>query len=285
MKQHLTLPLTALSCGLLGFALRLAQNKTGFEAASGLPVSGNLWGTLLLGLLAVSLVLVILLTHSLPAGAPRDPEQFAPAFSTQHSLPLNFLVSGFFLVILSGLLEIAAGAGLLPALREYDSAFQMALVSGSASRKLYLILGVTSAVSGACLLSAAPACRRSGSREANTPSRSVSGNLLLIPPVFLVIRLVVTYRQVSVIPSLMSYYVEILTLSALTLAFYRLSSFAFQSGHTRRFARYAVAAVILCITLLADQTSVCSILLYLGFALTLLAFLLLRLKNAANTQA
>ena len=227
--------------------------------------------------LAAGIVLTALLSRALPAGSPHDPESFLAAFSTRSMVSLNVLVAGIFLIALSGLLEMAAGAGLFPVLREHDPAFTLALVSGSASRKLFLILGATNIATAMCLLSVVPACRRAGHREAGTSGHKLCSSLLLVPPAVLVIRLVVTYREVSVIPSLAVYYVEILALVALTLAFYRLSSFAFQSGDTCRFTLYAVSAVLLCLTTLADQTSFCGILFYLGCALSLLGFLLLRL--------
>ena len=282
MKKHLTLPLLALAGGLLGLALRLGQNKTGFEAATGLPVPGNLWGILLVASLAAGMVLTVLLVRPLPAGSAQDSNSFPEAFSTQNLIFLSLLVAGIFLIALSGLLEMAAGAGLFPILREYDSTFSLALVSGSASRKLFLILGAINAAIAVCLLSVVPACRRAGHHEATTAIHKICGSLLLVPPAVLVVRLVATYREVSVIPSLTTYYVEILALVALTLAFYRLSSFAFQSGDTRRFALYSTAAVMLSLTVLADQSSLCGVLFYLGCALALLGFLLIRLDNAPS---
>ena len=43
MKKYAVYPLLALAGGAAAFVLRLAQNRTGFEAATGLPVAGNLW--------------------------------------------------------------------------------------------------------------------------------------------------------------------------------------------------------------------------------------------------
>ena len=47
MKKYAAYPALVLAGGAAAFALRLAQNRTGFEAATGLPVAGNLWGRLL----------------------------------------------------------------------------------------------------------------------------------------------------------------------------------------------------------------------------------------------
>ena len=89
-------------------------------------------------------------------------------------------------------------------------------------------------------------------------------------------RLVLTYRAVSTDPSLVNYYPELLAVVFLTLGFYRLSSFAFRSGRTRRFALYAVLAIAFCLATLADLPDTARLLFYLGGALTLFGFLLQR---------
>ena len=95
--------------------------------------------------------------------------------------------------------------------------------------------------------------------------------------------LVLVYRVDSVDPALEAYYVELLALVFLTLGFYRLSSFAFGAGRTRRFALYTGAAVVLSLAALTDGAAgISSTLLYLGGALTLLGFLLLRLCRPAG---
>ncbi len=71
----------------------------------------------------------------------------------------------------------------------------------------------------------------------------------------------------------------------MTLAYYRLSSFAFQSGDTRRFSLYACLAFVFSCTALADGSVYLSALLILaGGALSLLGFLLLRLSNLPSPE-
>ena len=133
----------------------------------------------------------------------------------------------------------------------------------------------------AALFAAVTVCRKGG-KQAPDGEPKTSGSLLLLPPAALVIRLVLTYRLDSVNPVLAAYYVELLALVFLTLGFYRLSSFAYKAGRTRRFALYTSAAVVLCLAALAD--SGCTFparLLYAGGAVTLLGFLLLRLLAPA----
>lgn len=85
-----------------------------------------------------------------------------------------------------------------------------------------------------------------------------------------------TYRVVSVDPSLTDYYTELLAVVFLALAFYRLSSFAFRAGRTRRFAVYAALAIAFCLATLADRPDPARLLFYLGGAVTLFGFLLQR---------
>ena len=53
MNRSMLLPGLALVGGAAAFVLRALQNRTGFEAATGLPISGNLWGMALMAVLVV----------------------------------------------------------------------------------------------------------------------------------------------------------------------------------------------------------------------------------------
>ena len=101
-------------------------------------------------------------------------------------------------------------------------------------------------------------------------------HLLLAVPVCLVVRLVLTYRIHSVSPSLTAYYVELLTLVVLTLAFFRLSSCSVQPTPSGRLTWYSCLSVVLCLTVMADPLTLSTRLLYVGSCLTLLGFLILQ---------
>ena len=269
MKQHMLCPLAALIGGVLAAGLRLAQNRTGFEASTGLPVPGNLWGMLLISLLIVLAVLFFLLVRCIPLRVDTPPApSFAVSFSTTQAGLLTVTVAGVLLVALSGVWEAALGLGVLPGGED----------ASSAAGRLSLVLGVMSLLSAGSLFSAVVACRRAGAHEADAPAaQPVRGTLLLVPVVFCVIRLVVTYREDSIDPALSVYYIDLLALVFLTLAFYRLSSFAFQAGLTRRFAFFAMAAIVLCAAVLTDPLPLCTRLYFAGCGVSLLGFLLLRL--------
>lgn len=282
MKKQWMLPLVAVLGGAAAFALRLVQTRTGFESATGLPIPGNAAGTALVILLVALAVLLALLVRRLPKEAEQGPA-FPADFATGDAKLLTLPVIGVFLMALSGLADLYEGLGLGSLLDQMSAA---AAGSGYAetavplaesagfSHQLQLLMGLLSILSAAGLFCGLLACRAG---DGGTP-KPFNGNLLLIPPVALVVRLVLTYRVDSVNPALAAYYVELLALVFLTLGFYRLSSFAFRAGRTRRFALYAGAAVALSIATLADGSRyLSSILLYAGGALALLGFLLLRL--------
>lgn len=115
MKKQLLLPLASAAGGAAALVLRLLQNKTGFEAATGLPVPGNAPGTALTALLAVLAAALYLLARLLPAeteDGPFFPEDFRTVNAALVALP----VVGIFLMAVSGALDIAAGAALMNSL-------------------------------------------------------------------------------------------------------------------------------------------------------------------------
>lgn len=289
MKKQLLLPLAAAAGGAAGLVLRLLQNQTGFEAATGLPIPGNAPGTALAVLLAALFAVLFLLARMIPPAeeeGPLFPEDFRTANAGLAALP----IMGIFLMALSGGLDILAGAALLnpgglesvggpdgPAVFWAAGAVVSGPVLSSRGR---LITGVLTLLSAVCLFPPAACCLcRPGARP-----RTASPALLLVPPVCLVARLVLAYRVDSVNPALASYYVEILALVFMTLAFYRLSSFAYRAARPRHFALYTGAAVALCLTVLTDGDGFSALLLYAGGALTLMGFLLLWLTGGRSVS-
>ena len=287
MKKHLALPALAVLGGAAAFILRLLQNRTGFEAETGLPVPGNVPGLALIALLVLLAAVTCFLVWKLPKEQAPGPA-FPADFSTTDPKLLVLPVMGVLLIALSGLVDLAQGLGIaLPGAPGLNDAYVLTASTEawfpglSFSRRALLLMGLLSLASAAGLFPAVAACRP---RKRRKPA---PGTVLLIAPVALVVRLVLTYRIDSVNPALEAYYVELLALVFLTLGFYRLSSFAVQTGRTRRFALYAIPAVILSLASLADRniTNQAAPLLYLGGAVTLLGFLLLRLcRSAGNCE-
>lgn len=278
MKKYNALPLVSVVGGAVAFVLRLLQNRTGFEAETGLAVPGNLFGIALVILLVVLAAGMLVLARVWPGKGECAPV-FPADFSVEDPRQLTLPVAGAFLIALAGLADVFEGltsGNLLAQMRAAAdpyglSAAEMPLFSS----RVQLILGLLLLLAGAALLLSVIACRR---KEAGTYSPA----LLLVMPVVLVVRLVLTYRADSVNPSLAAYYVSLLALVFLTLAFYRFSSFAYECGDPRRFSLYAGIAVVLSLASLADGgPHISSLLLCAGGAVFLLGFLL-RMSGAGE---
>ena len=112
MKKQLLLPLAAVAGGAAALVLRLLQNKTGFEAATGLPVSGNAPGMALVVFLAALAVVLFVLAGLLPAedeGGPFFPEDFR----TVNAGLVSLVIMGVFLMAISGGMDLLAGAAFM----------------------------------------------------------------------------------------------------------------------------------------------------------------------------
>ena len=283
MKKPLLLPFIALVGGAAAAVLRLLQNTTGFEEGTGLPIPGNLPATALVILLVLLAAVLILLVRRLP-------EKAAPAFPadfTARDPRLLFVpMAGLFLMGISGVLDLVAGLVLTETL--IQSAVSAADPSGMTSvvaisssdgysSQAHLILGVLDLLAAAGLFFAVRAC---GTKHRHSRLR-FNGTWLLAPVLAMAVRLVLAYRVDSVNPALEAYYVELLALVFLNLAFYRFSSFSFDAGRTRRFALYACCAVVLCLAAFCDSSSLSARLLEIGAGLCVLGFLLLHLTAAS----
>ena len=270
MKKYLSILFTALAGGGLSFALRLAQNRTGFEPDTGLPIPGNVFSLVLPVVLAVLAVLTAALCRGLPVEKEDTPGDFPDYFQARDTLTPTLLVAGAFLWLLSGGLELFTALA-------YRQGLVLGLLTsgGMFSPVLSMLSGVLTILSALSLFPMISACR-TGGRQAGAEHRPLNSNLLLVPVAALVLRLVLVYREDSVNPSVSAYYVGLLALSALILSFYRASPFGFHCGRTRRFAVYSLWALFLSIATLADGHAPADALLYLGGALLTAGLLLMR---------
>ena len=286
MKKQLLLPLAAVAGGAAALVLRLLQNKTGFEAATGLPIPGSAPGVALTVLLAALVLVMAALARLLPR-EHEDGPFFPEDFRTAGAGLVALLITGIFLMAVAGGMDIAVGGALLNLTEEVPGGPDGPTVIFSTwgpglavTPKARIIMGALALASAMSLFPAAVSCRR---RPGVRP-RTANPALMLFSPVCMVARLVLAYRVDSVNPSLQAYYVEILALAFMTLAFYRLSSFAYHAAKPRRFALYAGAAAALCLTALADGESLSALLLYAGGAAVLLGFLLLWLTEGHSVS-
>ena len=291
MKKEYALPLTAALGGAAACVLRLLQNHTGYEADTGLPIPGNFAALALAALLAGLAAALALTARFLPS--EEDPGPVLPRdFSTENAGLLTLPMGGVFLLALSGLSDLAEGLRLLPEGRVSSRHAIYGILRagglGFTPQGQLLMGGLTlaAAVSLFPVLAGEPPPTGGGHRRREGgPRHKAPSAITLLPVAALVVRLVLTYRVDSVNPSLTMYYVELLALVFMTLGFYRLSSFAFQAGRTRRFGLYAAASLVLCAASLADGSAYLStLLLYAGGALTLTGFLLLRIADSLEAE-
>lgn len=273
MKYNNALPLAAILGGGIAFALRLAQNRTGFSPETGLPIPGNLPGLLLLIALAASAAVCFILSRRLPARHP-DPRPFEEAFFGGPAL----LSVGIFLAAISGGLDIWAvlqGGFPIPP----DAA--MPSVDVNFSPPVSIFVGGLTAFSAVCLFPAAAAIS-AGKRSRRR--HSVAPPAMLMPLAPLVVRLVLTYRLRSSSPVLTAYCVELLAISALILAFFRLAAFAYEDGSTQSFPLWSAVSVIFCCATLGDGHDLSGYLFFGGCALIQLGFLM-AFRPAARIRA
>lgn len=283
MNKRFALPLTAALGGAAACVLRLLENHTSYEPDTGLPIPGSLATLALAGMLICLAIALFLTSRMLPE--EEDPGPALPKdFSTASTGLLTLPMCGVFLLALSALADLAEGLRMLPeGIVSSQHAIYGILREGGLgySPQGQLLMGVLGLAAAASMFPVLAGCRRREGR----PTHQAPAVITLAPVAALVVRLVLTYRIDSVNPSLSMYYVELLALVFLTLAFYRLSSFAFQAGRTRHFALYAAISVVLCVTSLADGSAyLSSLLLYAGGAATMLGFLLLRITNSVEAE-
>ena len=273
MKKYDSILFTALVGGGLSFGLRLAQNRTGFEPDTGLPIPGNVFALVLPAVLAALALLTAVLCRALPSEKEDTPGSFPDYFQARNTLTPMLLVTGAFLWLLSGGLELFTALA-------YRQGLVLGLLTsgGMFSPVLSMLSGGLMILAALALFPVISACRFGGKRTSSTSAEppSLNSNLLLVPVAALVLRLVLVYREDSVNPSVSAYYVGLLALSALILSFYRASSFGFHCGRTRRFAVYSLWTLLLGIAALADSRSPAYALLSLGGILLVTGLLLMR---------
>ena len=221
-------------------AARFLELKNNYDPA-GLPTGGFPY---LPAVLAAAAVVFPLSARGLPA---RDAvtADFGGIFRFDGQLTLTAAVLGGFLLLAAAALRLVSG--------------------GMAG--LELILSVFLACSGAALLYALIAQRRSG---------AFAPTALLMPVCFLVVQLIVTYRANARDSVLGHFYVELLLLATLCLASLYLAAFAYRCGAPRSFAPAAHLALTLaaaCCVDMALARRFAGLAACLGAALLLLAYL------------
>ena len=157
MKKYASILFTALAGGGLSFALRLAQNRTGFEADTGLPVAVNPFALLLPVLLAALALVIFLLTRRLPGEKEDTPLTFTGYFSVRNTGVLTLMVTGIFLWGLSGIADIV--------LARFRPSVSADSILFAITPRLYILLGILTVLSAGALYVLLDTCRRGGKRR------------------------------------------------------------------------------------------------------------------------
>lgn len=222
MKQIHPFQFAVIGGGVLACMLRIQEARTGFEPETGLPIAENLWRILLpVALIALIIVFFLILRKTAPGPQPSS-SSFTDCFRASSALSFLPLVA-LLPILYSGVSSIMA----FRISREWTDA----------------LCAATALVMAASLFPMARWFAFPGHNDAD--GLSFSPNLLLFPPVALVVRFVAVYRVVSINPVLAAYWPEFLALAAITLAFYRLAGFDFQRGNTWIFLFWSALAVAL----------------------------------------
>lgn len=219
--------------------LRAAQMMTGFDA-EGLPISGNLPGTLLPFVLLAAAAYFVLTARKLPAQS-NVTGALADRFLFQDMTAVTAAVAGSFLLLASAAATVMG----------YGSLRHVLLTTFAVAAALSLLYTVFSLYRG----------------------NAVQGIVLLVPVFCLVVYLVFLYRADAADPILAGIYVELLAASALTLSSLELAAFAFLGGAPRVFLPAGAMALVLSIAAAAERKSLAVSLLFLGCALLELGFL------------
>lgn len=256
MKQRDPLFTPSVTLGIACCCLRFVQNRTGFEPDTGLPIHGNLPALALPVLLAVSAAaLLVLAVRTLPKGPVE--RSFGRQFDLRRDGWLTTALMGTGVMAFSGAWELA---GVLGGQEDVIlTADGMEIITRSTGGDLAgVLMAAMSVAAGVCLLAGLLMSRR---------SQEVQPLPLMGVPLCLMARLIFVYRVHSVNPVLTDYYLEILSLAVLSLAFYRLSGFAVGAGSPRFLAAYTGMACVLALPLLVDGGS--TAILHLGACLAL----------------
>lgn len=227
--------------GLALFLLRLAQNRTGFDPATGLALP-SLAGTALAAAVAACAAVEFILFLRLPKGKAAYAGQFAPP--ERETLP----------AAAGGLL--LAGGGVLLILGALPSWTLVDLGTG--------LLGAAAGAGFLLLVRKA----RAGEELTVAP---------LLPPLFFSVCFLLTiYLPAESDPVLARFYIPVLAAALTSYAFSQLAAFLRKEGSPRSFVFTGDMAVALCLAALADGGGLGQVLLFAGCAVLLTVFLLLR---------
>lgn len=223
MRKQILYPVLALVLGGLGAALRMWQRLNAYDA-SGLPVTGALPSVVLAAFLVLCAALFLWLAFRMPKTL-EDQSHTAPGGDP---LALLLMAAGA-LALVGGALHLFGVAG---SYQELDALFYAsaderseALRTFFLSNFLIVVLVVASVPTAVALLYQGKRAKSGG--EGNT-------FVTLMPPLFVWIWLIESYRQHTANPILWDYVLFLMAVVCLLISGYFRAGFAFGVGKPRR---------------------------------------------------
>lgn len=213
-----------------GGFLRWLQNQASYEAETGLAVRGSIWPiAAAIWLVVGAIYFAAVVSRIQGKGRVRLPLKFADAFRPEHVLiPAASLVCGLVMLV---------GGALLVLRTPLDEP----------QRKLLQVLGGIAILTG---VSFPLYLLRAGEEDPPSVVRTVLGTL---PIALFAFWLIVSYKMHIVDPTVSKYAVEIITISAAAVAFFRMAGFVFESPKPGRALFWGSWAAFLCMMSLSDS--------------------------------
>lgn len=238
MRKNNSMVVISLLLGLAGLGFHALQVSRSFDPLTNLPISGDIFGPLFVGVSVASLSLLLLLARRTPQGNP------PPHFTEKHNI---VIISGMLLMGISAVLYI------------FES-------FGGAVAPAALVLGIFSAIMGLCAFISISTTRKITDKE--------RAPLSLVPICYCIVWIILYYRNYASDPVLWHYWCPLLAISALAMGFYYTSSALYGQYLEKRSIFFSAAAIYLCLAALPGSSSPAVACAYLGCALFQLATLL-----------
>lgn len=253
MRKPVVLPLLAVVLGCAGLVVRRWAVTDGFEADTGLAISGH---PAFLVLILLSAAALIVLAVACRGGRKFTQEECPMALSLVHPFPLVLSLAAGLLCLLSGVASLLDFLSVFQTMNSYDSGF-LACVTP-------LFLGGLGLVSGVALIIL-------GRRRHQKGGPVAFSFLPLLPAFFACFWLIDVYRVRASDPVILDYAWFFLGAITLVLALYCSAGFAFRNGKPFMALFWSLMAVTFCLITLADTHTIMEYLLLAAAVLWCLA--------------
>ncbi|MCI8595041.1 MAG: hypothetical protein HFF09_07310 [Oscillospiraceae bacterium] len=237
MKRHITVPLAALLLGAAGFAVRLWERRTAYDAVSGLTELSLPAPILLLALTVAALALALVMA--------RMPHRtFDGGYDEAFYAPSTLYIT---LVVLAAVTLFAAGVLSFLDYRDSVALYSTGFLQSKPS-VIQALLAALCILSGVCVLPVGKNSYRGlGKGSFSAP--------LLAPAFMSCLWLVASYLEESGNPDLMTFVFGRMAAITAVLALYYICSFSFEKAKPGRTVFFSMAAIFFSFVSLADASA------------------------------